>query len=85
MASGRDSTTRPGTWNSSTLLEKDPEALTEITIAEYAERGGFEGSEVIMWLIMRGALSKKVEEAAPGVLPAFDDADRDRDLRERLG
>lgn len=44
------------------LLEKDPEKLTEITIAEYAERGGFEGSEVIMWLIMRGALAKKVKK-----------------------
>ncbi|MEP7245286.1 MAG: gallate dioxygenase, partial [Gammaproteobacteria bacterium] len=44
------------------LLEKDPEKLTEITIAEYAERGGCEGSEVIMWLIMRGALSKRVKK-----------------------
>jgi gallate dioxygenase len=44
------------------LLEKDPERLTKIPIAEYAERGGFEGSEVIMWLIMRGALSKKVRK-----------------------
>ncbi|MGB6451621.1 MAG: gallate dioxygenase [Steroidobacteraceae bacterium] len=44
------------------LLEKDPEKLTRMTIAEYAERGGFEGSEVIMWLIMRGALSAKVEK-----------------------
>lgn len=44
------------------LLEKDPEKLTEITIAEYAERGGFEGSEVIMWLIMRGALAKEVNK-----------------------
>jgi gallate dioxygenase len=44
------------------LLEKDPESLTRITIAEYAERGGFEGSEVIMWLIMRGALSSKVRK-----------------------
>ncbi len=43
-------------------LEKDPESLTNITIAEYAEKGGFEGSEVIMWLIMRGALSKKVKK-----------------------
>jgi gallate dioxygenase len=42
------------------LLEKDPEKLTEITIAEYAKRGGLEGTEVIMWLVMRGALSKKV-------------------------
>ena len=44
------------------LLEKNPEKLTEITIAEYAEKGGFEGSEVIMWLVMRGALSKKVKK-----------------------
>src|ERR1700761_938782 len=43
-------------------LEKDPEGLTHITIAEFAEKGGFEGSEVIMWLIMRGALSKKVKK-----------------------
>jgi gallate dioxygenase len=42
------------------LLEKDPARLTELTIADYAERGGFEGSEVIMWLIMRGALSARV-------------------------
>ena len=44
------------------LLEKDPESLTEITIADYAERGGVEGAEVIMWLIMRGALSKNVRK-----------------------
>jgi gallate dioxygenase len=44
------------------LLEKDPEKLTGITIAQYAERGGFEGSEVIMWLIMRGALARKVRK-----------------------
>ncbi len=44
------------------LLEKEPEKLTEITIAEYAKRGGFEGSEVIMWLVMRGALSKQVKK-----------------------
>ena len=44
------------------LLEKDPEKLTQMTIAEYAERGGCEGSEVIMWLIMRGALSAKVRK-----------------------
>jgi gallate dioxygenase len=44
------------------LLEKDPEKLTDLTIAEYAERGGCEGSEVIMWLVMRGALSVKVKK-----------------------
>ena len=44
------------------LLEKDPEKLTQITMAQYAERGGFEGSEVIMWLVMRGALASKVRK-----------------------
>ncbi len=44
------------------LLEKDPERLTEITHAEYAEWGGMEGSEVIMWLIMRGALSANIKK-----------------------
>jgi gallate dioxygenase len=44
------------------LLEKNPKKLTKITIAEYAEKGGLEGAEVIMWLIMRGALSKKVKK-----------------------
>jgi gallate dioxygenase len=42
------------------LLENEPDRLTELTIAQYAERGGLEGAEVIMWLIMRGALSAKV-------------------------
>ena len=44
------------------LLEKDPVRLTELTIGDYAERGGFEGTEVIMWLIMRGALSARVKQ-----------------------
>jgi len=44
------------------LLEKDPEQLTHLTIAEYARRGGLEGSEVIMWLLMRGALNKRVRK-----------------------
>jgi gallate dioxygenase len=42
------------------LLEKEPERLADITHAQYAARGGMEGTEVIMWLIMRGALSDKV-------------------------
>ncbi len=42
-------------------LEKDPEGLTDITIAELAKLGGMEGAEVVMWLMMRGALSEKVE------------------------
>lgn len=44
------------------LLEHDPEALTQVRLAEYAERGGMEGAEVIMWLIMRGALSDQVRK-----------------------
>jgi len=44
------------------LLEKDPEQLTHLTIAEYAKRGGLEGSEVIMWLLMRGALTQRVRK-----------------------
>jgi len=43
-------------------LEKDPEGLTNVTIAEYAKLGGMEGAEVVMWLLMRGALSKKVKK-----------------------
>ena len=43
------------------LFERDPERLAGMTIAEYAELGGFEGSEVVMWLSMRGALSATVE------------------------
>ena len=44
------------------LIEKDPVKLTEITHAEYATLGGFEGSEVIMWLVMRGALSSNIRK-----------------------
>ncbi len=42
------------------LLEKAPQALVNMRIAEYAAKGGLEGAEVIMWLIMRGALSDNV-------------------------
>jgi len=42
-------------------LEKDPESLLDLTVTELAKRGGWEGAEVVMWLMMRGALSEKVE------------------------
>lgn len=42
------------------LIEKQPAKLTEMRLAEYVEKGGMEGAEVIMWLIMRGALSEDV-------------------------
>ena len=44
------------------LLERDPVRLTEMTIAEYATLGGVEGAEVIMWLVMRGALAATVRK-----------------------
>ena len=44
------------------LFERDPDALLELTHAEFARRGGFESAEVVMWLVMRGALNDKVEE-----------------------
>src|SRR5690349_9212996 len=44
------------------LIEKDPVRLTEMTHAEYAARGGLEGAEVIMWLVMRGALSANIRK-----------------------
>lgn len=43
------------------VITRDPAALAEMTHAEYAALGGMEGAEVIMWLIMRGALSERVE------------------------
>ena len=42
------------------LLEKAPQQLVDMRIAEYVAKGGMEGAEVIMWLIMRGALSDQV-------------------------
>jgi gallate dioxygenase len=43
------------------LITDDPARLAEMTQAEYARLGGLEGAEVIMWLIMRGALSGSVK------------------------
>ena len=42
------------------LFERDPGQLSAMTIAAFAELGGLEGSEVVMWLTMRGALTAKV-------------------------
>jgi gallate dioxygenase len=44
------------------VITRDPVRLAEMTHAEYAELGGWEGSEIIMWLIMRGALSANVRK-----------------------
>ena len=43
-------------------ITRDPARLAEMTHAEYAQLGGWEGAEVIMWLIMRGALSANVRK-----------------------
>jgi gallate dioxygenase len=43
-----------------TLIESDPESLVRMTHADYARLGGMESTEVIMWLVMRGALSANV-------------------------
>lgn len=42
------------------LLQNAPQELVNLRIADYAAKGGMEGAEVIMWLIMRGALSEQV-------------------------
>ena len=44
------------------LFEQDPVRLSELTLAELAELSGVEGAEIIMWLIMRGALSAQVKK-----------------------
>jgi len=48
------------------LIENDPVRLSEMTQAELATLGGFEGAEVIMWLVMRGALSANVRKLHQG-------------------
>ena len=44
------------------LIANDPARLADMTLAELATLGGFEGSEVVMWLVMRGALSASVDK-----------------------
>lgn len=44
------------------MIVNDPQRLTEMTLAEFATLGGMEGAEVIMWLVMRGALSANVKK-----------------------
>ena len=43
-------------------LTRDPARLTRIPHLEYMREAGAEGIEMVMWLIMRGALDEKVEE-----------------------
>ncbi|MBB6252127.1 gallate dioxygenase [Nitrospirillum iridis] len=46
------------------LLLDDPETLVRMSQAELAMRGGWEASEVVMWLIMRGALAARPDVLA---------------------
>jgi protocatechuate 4,5-dioxygenase beta chain len=43
-------------------LTGDPVALTKIPPLEYLRESGSEGIEMVMWLVMRGALNDRVEE-----------------------
>ena len=43
-------------------LSTDPESLAQIDHIEYLREAGSEGIELVMWLVMRGALPGKVSE-----------------------
>ena len=51
-------------WDKAFLdrLSRDPAALTKIPHIDYMREAGAEGIEMVMWLIMRGALEPKVKE-----------------------
>lgn len=47
------------------FLEKilsDPDVLTSMSTADYIRLAGSEGAELVMWLVMRGAMSPTVEK-----------------------
>ena len=47
------------------LIEKlisDPETLSRMPLIDYLREAGSEGIELVMWLIMRGALGDKVKD-----------------------
>jgi protocatechuate 4,5-dioxygenase beta chain len=43
-------------------LTKNPKALARMPHIEYMREAGAEGIEMVMWLVMRGALDEKVKE-----------------------
>jgi protocatechuate 4,5-dioxygenase beta chain len=43
-------------------LANDPESLARISHVEYVREAGSEAIEMVMWLVMRGALPARVEE-----------------------
>ena len=46
------------------LIVDDPETIAAMSQAELAMRGGWESAEVVMWLVMRGALAARPEVLA---------------------
>jgi gallate dioxygenase len=42
------------------LFEKDPEVLLNMTQADFARLGGWESAEIIMWMVMRGAMPANI-------------------------
>jgi protocatechuate 4,5-dioxygenase beta chain len=51
-------------WDKNFLdnLSKDPQKLVKIPHLDYMREAGAEGIEMVMWLVMRGALDDKVDE-----------------------
>jgi protocatechuate 4,5-dioxygenase beta chain len=43
-------------------ISKDPKKLMRMPHLEYLREAGAEGIELVMWLVMRGALDEKVDE-----------------------
>jgi len=43
------------------LFEKDPQVLLDMTQADFARLGGWESAEIVMWMVMRGAMPAKVK------------------------
>jgi len=46
-------------------MTKDPKSLTASHIFELLREAGSEGIELVMWLIMRGALDEEGQGSAP--------------------
>lgn len=45
-------------------IQTDPESLAKITREEYVREAGSEGIEMIMWLVMRGAMEQEITRIA---------------------
>ena len=51
-----------GAANADPILSLDPAAQAAVSHTEYLREAGSEGIELVMWLIMRGALDADVRE-----------------------